>query len=77
MLTIGDATKYPKCARLPVNYELLERGYARAIDDLTAKRENAPADEYRGLRKRADEARLGVKRARRVLEDHRRGCDQP
>jgi len=59
----------PECVRITIEYESLERTYAAAIENLTA-RPNARANEYQRLRKMADKARLDAEVGRLELEKH-------
>jgi hypothetical protein len=56
-----------ECAGLVERYERVERLYASAIDDLTARKPGGPVSEYRRLRKVADDARLEAETARLAL----------
>lgn len=61
-----------ECARLLVEYEVLDGQYASAVNSLAARRETASAPEFTKLRVAADEARLDAELARLELERHQR-----
>jgi hypothetical protein len=61
-----------QCLFLTTEYESLERAYAAAVTELNTGIKSAPVEEYRRLRKRADESRLDAEVARLELEKHRR-----